>query len=971
MAFQLSPGVLVTEEDRSTVIPSVATSAGAFAGAFKWGPVDQVTTVDSENTLVERFGRPNDTTSPYFFTAANFLSYGNNLQLVRTVDKAAAKNSVSSASGSVTGITVTSSPDTLDSATGFEVVISAPDEVGGVQAEGEAVLASTGSVENCYITNAGFGYSVVPQVTFSGGNGTGATAQAFLRFGRVVFIVVSASGNNYTQSSTIAISGGGGSGATANLRLSYSVPSATVDVAGDNYQGESASISVSNVTAGAVAPTFAPIVGYPVLSAEVTSAGNNYIDGNVTVTISGGGGTGANANVTLGVNGEVTAINILDAGFGYTSAPDVVINRNDEANVSISAEAGGSVTLDSNGIIKSVTVTNVGSGMLTAPVLTVNRNNANTGANAEITAVIGHGRVIGVTVTNQGNNYTSAPTITFNKNNELGGANAAAVARIEAELASVIVTNRGSGYTSAPAVQIVPQGGDNPGNGATVISELGFAIGSVNITEPGSGYTEVPTVSIVNQDLGLTANASAAITTQGILINNSDDYDSNFANGGLIYGRFAAKYPGELGNSIRVSTADSSTFDNWAYRAQFDDVPGTSDYARTKNANNDELHIVVIDETGDISGTAGSVVEKFAFLSKSSDARRADGSTNYYKQVVNEQSQYIWWLNHPAGSNWGTVATTGKTYDDQNTQFNSLLSGGVSGDSVSVANVMSGYEIFRNDELYDVSLMPMGPLTDVGAINTAIGIAESRRDLMVFASPPLNTVFNTVDSVNKIIEFRDDLTSSSFGVIDTGWKYQYDRYNDTYRYIPLNGDIAGLAARTDYIADPWFSPAGYNRGVIKNVVKIPYSPGKTDRDLLYKKGINPVVTFPGQGTVLFGDKTMQARPSAFDRINVRRLFIVLEKAIATASKFQLFEFNDAFTRAQFRNLVEPFLRDVQGRRGITDFRVICDETNNTGEVIDRNEFVADIFVKPARAINFIQLNFVATRSNVSFQEVGA
>jgi phage tail sheath protein FI len=970
MAFQLSPGVLVTEEDRSTVIPSVATSAGAIAGAFQWGPVDQVTSIDSENTLVERFGKPNDTTAPYFFTAANFLSYGNNLQLVRTVDKSAAKNAVSSASGSVTSITVTDSPNTLSSVAGFTVTISSPDEFGGTQATASPVLATTGSVENIFISNFGFGYSRVPNVVISGGDGTGATAEAFLRFGRVVFAVVAAQGNNYTTNSTVTFSGGGGTGATANLRLNYSVSSVTVDSGGDNYQN-TANITVSNVTVGGVAPVLTPVIGYPVLSANITAAGNGYINGNVTVTISGGNGTGATANASLGANGEITAINILTGGSGYITAPDVIINRNDTANANVFVSAGASSVLSSNGSIKSITIVGNGSGLTTAPVLTVNRNNANLGANASLTAVLGYGKVVGINVLTQGNNYTSVPTVVINKNNALGGANASAVARVESQLSSIVVRHRGSGYISAPNVTIVPLGGDNPSTPARATSELGFEIGSITITNSGTGYTTEPTITIQNADTGEQANATATISVQGVLITNEDQYDNSFESGGLIYGRFAAKYPGVLGNSIRVSTADSSTFSVWQYRAQFDDAPLTSDYAQTKGASNDELHIIVLDMTGDISGTTGSVLEKYSFVSKASDAKRADGSSNYYKNVLNEQSQYVWWMNHPAGSNWGTVVTNGKTFTNQGTQFVATLSGGVSGDAVSTANVINGYSIFANDELYDVSLMPMGPLTDAASINTAIGIAESRRDLMVFASPPLSTVYNTTDSANKIIEFRDTLTSSSFGVIDTGWKYQYDRYNDRYRYIPLNGDIAGLAARTDYIADPWFSPAGYNRGVIKNVVKLPYSPGKTDRDNLYKKGINPVVTFPGQGTVLFGDKTMQSRPSAFDRINVRRLFIVLEKAIATASKFQLFEFNDAFTRAQFRNLVEPFLRDVQGRRGITDFRVICDETNNTGEVIDRNEFVADIFIKPARAINFIQLNFVATRSSVSFQEVGA
>ena len=228
---------------------------------------------------------------------------------------------------------------------------------------------------------------------------------------------------------------------------------------------------------------------------------------------------------------------------------------------------------------------------------------------------------------------------------------------------------------------------------------------------------------------------------------------------------------------------------------------------------------------------------------------------------------------------------------------------------------------------------------------------------------------NAGDEATDVLAFRNTLTSTSYAVLDSGWKYQYDKYNDKYRWIPLNADVAGLCARTDAIADPWFSPGGLNRGQIKNVVKLAYSPDKTDRDTLYKKGVNPVVAFPGEGTVLFGDKTLLAKPSAFDRINVRRLFIVLEKAIATAAKYQLFEFNDAFTRAQFRNLVEPFLRDIKGRRGIYDFRVICDETNNTGEVIDRNEFVADIYIKPARSINFISLNFIATRTGVAFEEI--
>jgi len=254
-----------------------------------------------------------------------------------------------------------------------------------------------------------------------------------------------------------------------------------------------------------------------------------------------------------------------------------------------------------------------------------------------------------------------------------------------------------------------------------------------------------------------------------------------------------------------------------------------------------------------------------------------------------------------------------------------------------------------------------------------IDLCEARKDCVGFISPRRSDVVSVTSAITQTTNvkgFFDQLSSSSYAVFDSGYKYMYDKYADVYRYVPLNGDIAGLCANTDNVADAWFSPAGYNRGQIRGAVKLAYNPNKSQRDIIYPARINPVISQPGQGTFLFGDKTALTRPSAFDRINVRRLFLVLEKAIATAAKFQLFEFNDAFTRAQFKNLVEPFLRDVQGRRGITDFSVVCDESNNTGEVIDRNEFIGDIFIKPARSINFITLNFIAVRTGVEFSEVG-
>ena len=481
-------------------------------------------------------------------------------------------------------------------------------------------------------------------------------------------------------------------------------------------------------------------------------------------------------------------------------------------------------------------------------------------------------------------------------------------------------------------------------------------------------------IRVVNQATARNAKSNAAATA--VIIRNEDHYDASFSAGEANVGEWAAKYPGTLGNSLKVSIADANVFSTWTYSANFDAAPGTSAYVSGLGGSHDELHIAVIDEDGLFSGTAGTVVEKFAFASKASDGKRADGTSAYYKDVVNTQSAYIYWMDHTAnvtatGTAWGNAANA-SLFANLTSNVTLSLAGGVSADAPTDGNITSALALFANDEKFDISLLPLGAASAT-VVNYAISsVAEVRKDVIVFASPTLaNVVNNAGAEATDVVTFRESLTSSSYAVLDSGWKYQYDRYNDVYRWIPLNGDTAGLAVRTDFVADPWFSPAGFNRGQVKNVVKLAYSPSKTDRDTLYKKGVNPVVTFPGNGTVLFGDKTLLAKPSAFDRINVRRLFIVLEKAIATAAKFQLFEFNDPFTRAQFRNLVEPFLRDVQGRRGITDFKVVCDESNNTGQVIDTNNFVADIFIKPARAINFIQLNFIATRSGISFEEVGA
>jgi phage tail sheath protein FI len=477
------------------------------------------------------------------------------------------------------------------------------------------------------------------------------------------------------------------------------------------------------------------------------------------------------------------------------------------------------------------------------------------------------------------------------------------------------------------------------------------------------------------------ATKNAVANGTSVLIKNDDDWLENYSSGATTYGEFAAKYAGALGNTLKISIADANTFTGWAYSGQFTGIPGTSTYTSNQGGANDEIHIIVIDEEGKISGTSNTVLEKFAYVSKASDAKDDSGNTTYYKNVLASRSKYVRWMSHPtantisnyanASSTWGNTASGTSFTRLANAVTLSLGNGTAAGadGTIVAANTVTGYNLFSSSESTDISLIITGP--GANTISTQlITLVETRKDCIVFFSPAKSDVVDNAGSeASACVTQAASIGSSSYAFMDCGWKYQYDKYNDVYRWIPLNGDIAGLCAKTDIEKDPWFSPGGLNRGQIRNVVKLAWNPTKAERDTLYVKGINPVVNFQGEGTVLFGDKTLLGKPSAFDRVNVRRLFIVLEKAIARAARFSMFEFNDQFTRAQFVALVEPFLRDVQGRRGITDFRVVCDDTNNTGEVIDRNEFIGDIYIKPARSINFIQLNFVAVRTGVSFEEV--
>jgi hypothetical protein len=480
------------------------------------------------------------------------------------------------------------------------------------------------------------------------------------------------------------------------------------------------------------------------------------------------------------------------------------------------------------------------------------------------------------------------------------------------------------------------------------------------------------------------------------IIKNSTTFDTSLSSLDSDNQVFIAKYPGQLGNSLKISICpvsgrDSggtfiltdSSYSGWAYESYFDAAPGTSDFAASRNATNDEVHLIVIDEDGLISGTKGSVLETFPYLSVGSNARLADGTTNYIVDVINNRSSYIKMVGFGAtGSLFDSAA--GSTIDSGDNFWSAVVSDSVrtfsldsgnNGSALTTGNYLLGNDLFEDKDTITVDFLIApgldGQADHVTVVNDLISIAAARKDCVAIASPNRGAVVNNAasDIVPETLLTAAAYTNSSYLFADNNYLKVYDKYNDKYRFIPAASSTAGLMAATDLTAAPWFSPAGSRRGAYLGVTSLAYTPSKAQRDTLYKASVNPVANIPGQGVLLFGDKTGLLRPSAFDRINVRRLFLTIERAVALAARNVLFEFNDEFTRAEFVNIVEPFLREIQGRRGITDFRVICDETNNTPAVVDRNEFIANIFIKPARSINYVTLNFVAVRTGVEFEEV--
>ena len=467
------------------------------------------------------------------------------------------------------------------------------------------------------------------------------------------------------------------------------------------------------------------------------------------------------------------------------------------------------------------------------------------------------------------------------------------------------------------------------------------------------------------------------------LVKNSNDWDAQQSALDSDSHTFIARYPGELGNSLQISICppNDSAFTAWSYKNEFDAAPKTSDYASDRAATNDEIHVVVVDKDGKFTGTKGTILERYPFMSVADDAKNADGTTLFVKDVINNRSEYIWMVDFDSDYNavqGNGLIDSGDNFDPgltADTDYN--FAKGVNSGKLGTTEYLQGYDLFEDKDIVEVDFLiapSMNTRTDQTTIvNDLITTAQSlRKDCVVAASPARTDVLNltnTATITNNIVATSNSFTNSSYLVMDGNFLKIYDKFNDQYIHIPASASTAGIMAATDLNRAPWFSPAGSRRGQYLGITAISWSPTKAQRDTMYKASINPVANIPGQGVLLFGDKTKLGRPSAFDRINVRRLFLVLERAIGKAAEQVMFEFNDEFTRAEFVNIIEPVLREVKGRRGITDFRVVCDETNNTGAVVDRNEFIANIFIKPARSINYVTLNFVAVRSGVDFEEV--
>ena len=917
---QLSPGVVVLERDLTNVVNSTVDNVAAVVGAFEKGPIEDITTITSEKELLATFGKPNNLNYEYWFTAAQFLLYGGSLRVVRA-DNSALKNAIDTAQFTITSFSATDTILTVESATDFDV-----SDVLFIDAELMIVQAVSGSdvtVTRGQLQTSAASHAAKSSITLIEPAGTSSTINEGSTF--------TSSDTTLTVTSATALAGSTNSYIRIDdefLRIS--------GVAGDDL----------TVERGVLGSTAAAHTDGSTVTLQTVTAAKTEIN-------------------------EQTSTGIT---------PPIIKSMSDyEANVETAANnwkwAGRTAGKFANSL--RVVMTDAGADQilyLADPSSTEWEftNNAEVSfSNANI-----YGKVYSYTVIVT---FDAGATLvgSFEKDNFITAVSGGVTGRVvawdaEARKLELVIDD-----TASDIIEI----GDT-------ITEL-----ANNSNTPGSATGDSGVVSGVSRQLRVSLNPLSP----------------NFQANQSVIDKNAA--------TIAIANVESDyTTRSYGLNARWTNLaarPTTSAWVEERGGHNDLMHVIVIDGDGGLTGTPGSVVEKFLNVSKASDAKSPQGDNIYYKDVIKSQSRYILWGSHETGDVYDkdVNASGGFGLSGINREFDLIkssssindlddptgtnpsakplvgtkhqatiryaLQGGVDGYSVARPETLAAFNLFDDAETIDIDYILMGPsMTTVGdSIAKAqhiISIANSRKDCMAFISPHRGDVIgqpSTNDIVTKTIDYFDSLASTSYAVFDNNYKYIYDKYNDVYRYIPCNGDMAGLVLSTTLNSEAWFSPAGFNRGTILNAIKLAYSPLKDHRDRLYAARVNPIVAFPGEGIILFGDKTALGYSSAFDRINVRRLFLVLEESISVAAKNQLFELNDEFTRAQFKNIVEPFLRSVQSRRGIVDFLVVCDATNNPADAIDRGEFFAEIFVKPARSINFITLTFTATRTGASFSEI--
>lgn len=913
-AKQLSPGVQIREIDLTNFVPTTGTSGGAFVGQFVWGPVDETVLINDSNTLAKIFGKPTDDNYIDWFSASNFLAYSDNLKIVRVVDDSTALNSSVDGSGRL-----------VKNLQQYQVLVAAEQGTStdlfvarcpGVMGDSIRISMADSNTFDEWEYKDEFDY-VKP--------GTSAYAAKLGAANDEVHIVIIDAKGKFT-------------GVPGSILEKYAFLSKALDNKGvdnePNFYG-----NVLNLVSQYVW-YFSPVKGSLALDIDssidditVVSGGTNYGKPIITITDydpdteepSAGDGVGASAVATINNLGVITGITVVNAGNGYSDPVYVTITDSGEG-----AEA--SAVVNGSGVITAILATDTGKDYYTANVSITDQGNGAT-ATASLSST---GTTKSVTLASGGSGYAVGDVITIT-----GGTATFTVTAISGGGGTGPVTAgtvaHGSGYAAsgnAVASTVSPAGG----TGATFNIVVGKTIQHVTVTAQGADYGNA-NVTFSGGNPSTPATATATIGTG--------------ANAGKVTG-------------VVIVTAG----------AGYETAPTVTIAPKGSGASAS----AIIGEVGTID--EGKVI----------GYQINNGGTNYGNPKVTvtpggsgATATATVTAGDASGTNWAqtNASATGipRTFYSLKQAYDVTLSGGLDGDKAGANELINGWNQFKNAEEVDVSLLFVGNAggsqTSKNVIRHVIdNICEYRRDCMVFFSPNLVDILNQ-DQVTATRNVRNFVTNTvnginrntSFAVADSGWKLQYDVFADKYRWIPLNPDIAGLCAQTETNYDAWWSPAGLNRGKVKNLASLAFNPNKASRDELYKANINSVVSFTGEGTFLYGDRTLLTKNSAFSYINVRRLFITLEKSISRAAKYQLFEFNDEFTRKQFVGTVEPYLRMVRARRGIYDFKVICDSSNNTPEVIDRAEFVASIFIKPARSINFITLNFVAVRTGVEFSEV--